>query len=94
MIMGGDGQGVSTDPLFQELPRLLTIDVVAALLGVHRNTLRRWRVGEVGPKAHVLPGGGWRYREDEVLAWARDSCACCHRIHVGGVRALVGADHG
>jgi len=67
----------SADELFAALPELLTIGEVAVLLRVHRNTLMRWRQKEIGPQAHALPGGGWRYRQDEVLAWARDSCPWC-----------------
>ena len=65
---------------FAALPVLLSIDEVCALLDVHRNTLRRWRLRGFGPVGYAV-GGSWIYREDEVLAWLRDACPCCRRMH-------------
>lgn len=72
--------GTPSGGRFAALPALLSIDEVCALLGVHRNTLRRWRLRGFGPVGHTV-GGAWIYREDEVLAWVRDSCSCCRRVH-------------
>ena len=73
------GEAVA-DPALAVLPRLLSIDEVCVVLGVHRNTLRRWRLRDVGPTSYAV-GGGWVYRQDEVMEWVRRSCSCCHRVH-------------
>lgn len=71
------------DRAFDGLPALLTLDEVAELLWVHRNTLDRWRRKGVGPEAHRLPGGQCRYQRDEVLAWLRASCVCAGGLAAG-----------
>jgi hypothetical protein len=71
--------------LFAELPLLLSKDEVAAMLRVHRNTLTRWGRRGFGPPVHVLPGGGCRYRRDELLEWLRGTCTC------GAMHAVEGA---
>lgn len=50
-----------------KLPTLLTINEVAALLRVHRNTLNRWRRAGTGPPLLTLPNGGTRYDRDQLL---------------------------
>jgi DNA-binding transcriptional MerR regulator len=57
-----------------KLPTLLTINEVAALLRVHRNTLNRWRRAGTGPPLLTLPNGGTRYDRDQLLSWlSRDT---------------------
>ncbi len=50
--------------------RFLTPAAVAALLGVHRNTLRAWEKRGDGPPLRRLAGGRViRYVEHELRAW-------------------------
>jgi len=52
---------------------LLTSKEVAQMLGVHTSTLRRWRMGGVGPAYHQLGGrqSRCRYRLADVERWLR-----------------------
>jgi excisionase family DNA binding protein len=80
IVDGCDAQeGAASGGRFAALPALLSIDEVCALLGVHRNTLRRWRLRGFGPVGHAV-GGSWIYREDEVMEWVRSNCRRRHRV--------------
>ncbi|MBO4513504.1 MAG: helix-turn-helix domain-containing protein [Victivallales bacterium] len=58
-----------TDIITVEIPRLLTGNQACALLGIHRNTLRRWeRSGLITPIKYNV--NCYRYRADEVAALA------------------------
>lgn len=50
---------------------LLTTAETAALLKVHVDTLRRWRLAGRGP-AYVRIGSTYRYWRSVVLAWIND----------------------
>ncbi|WP_029260306.1 helix-turn-helix transcriptional regulator [Microbacterium sp. Cr-K29] len=54
------------------LPRLLTIDELAAYLDVPRRTLDGWRARKVGPP-FVKFGKSVRYPEHALLRWM-DAC--------------------
>jgi excisionase family DNA binding protein len=47
-------------------------DYVAALVGLTRNTLEKWRVRGQGPP-FVKLGGRVRYRRSDVLAWIEEN---------------------
>lgn len=49
-----------------QLPRLLTIDELAAYTGVPKDTLERWRATKSGPAFYKL-GRTIRYPESQVL---------------------------
>jgi excisionase family DNA binding protein len=62
--------------------RLLTARAVADLLGVSTETVLRWvRAGKL--PAVRLPGGGIRFREDDLDAWLAERTA----------GATLGAEH-
>lgn len=47
----------------------ITSSEAAAMLGVTRNTLRRWcRAGD-GPTHYITPGGEMRFKVADVQAW-------------------------
>ena len=58
---------------FPEMPALFTVKEVAERLGVHRNTLRRWRLRGVGPKVIVAVPGAVLYDRSEVVEWLRQA---------------------
>lgn len=51
-----------------ELERLLTLDEVAYFLGIPKNTIYRWRVDGLGPRASKV-GKHLRYRRRDLEAW-------------------------
>jgi excisionase family DNA binding protein len=58
--------------------RLMTARQVAELLGVSAETILRWsRRGEL--PAIRLPGGGLRFREDELEDWLATRARRVHR---------------
>lgn len=50
-------------------PAYLTSAQVAALIGVSRTTMKRWRLLGKGPPAIVLHGRTVRYEAERVHAW-------------------------
>ena len=59
----------SETPMTDEEALYLTIDEVATLLHVPKDTLYWWRRTHEGPPALKLPNGRLLYRRDQVLAW-------------------------
>ncbi len=55
-----------TESRIADLPRLMTIDEVAAYLQVPKNTIYRWRHHQDGPRA-VRLGKHLRFKRDHVL---------------------------
>ena len=51
-----------------ELERLLTLEEVSRYLAIPKNTLYRWRVDGLGPKA-LKVGKHLRYRHADLEAW-------------------------
>ena len=58
---------------FPETPAFLTVKEVAERLGVHRNTLRRWRLRGVGPRVLFVAPGAVLYGRSEVSEWLRQA---------------------
>lgn len=66
------------------IPKLLSTDEVAAMLGVKRNTLERWRVFGHGPrfvKFSKSAKSAVRYRSDVVEAWINEQTADSTTAH-------------
>ncbi len=58
-----------------EKPRrpLMSRKEVAEYLGVHRQTVAALQEDDVHPLPFLLVGGQYRYRPEEVEAWAEDA---------------------
>lgn len=56
-------------PPIAERLRLLTEDQAAELLGLHVQTLRRWRRARTGPRAVILGARRYGYRLGDIEAW-------------------------
>jgi predicted DNA-binding transcriptional regulator AlpA len=71
----GHNGGPPLDPpatktvLDREIERLLSVDDLATLLGVHRRTLLRWHGAGQGPPRCMLPGRRIAFRPESVVAW-------------------------
>jgi excisionase family DNA binding protein len=48
--------------------KLLTPDAAAAMLGVSKTTLLKWRMKNIGPPFYRA-GRNIRYNEDDLVAW-------------------------
>lgn len=60
------------DQAVAELPRLLTPQEVAAMLGLTERTLERWRITGEGPRFAKLSRSTVRYKHDDVAAFVAD----------------------
>jgi excisionase family DNA binding protein len=58
-------------PVFEYPTRLVTVEELAELLGLNRQTLYQWRVLGKGPRG-IRVGGRVRYRQAEVEAWLQE----------------------
>jgi excisionase family DNA binding protein len=54
-------------------PSLLSIALLAKLLGVSKRTVHRWNSSEEIPRA-VFLGGTPRWRYEEIVAWTTSGC--------------------
>ncbi len=48
---------------------VFTIDEVAKMVDVHRDTIIRWIRKGVGPAYHLTPTGHYRFSENDVQTW-------------------------
>lgn len=49
--------------------RMMSVQDLAAMLGVPTATVYRWRTRGEGPRGHRLVGGHVRYRASDVEEW-------------------------
>ncbi|MBI3837842.1 MAG: helix-turn-helix domain-containing protein [Planctomycetia bacterium] len=54
-------------------PALLSVELVAKLLGVSKRTIHRWNSSQMIPRAVGL-AGTTRWRRDEIEAWLLAGC--------------------
>jgi excisionase family DNA binding protein len=52
-------------------PELLSTKEAARLLGVHYNTMSKWRIRGIGPR-FVKIGTAIRYRRSDIETWLRN----------------------
>ncbi len=60
------------DQVEAQLPRLLTPQEVAAMLGLTERTLERWRITGEGPRYSKLSRSTVRYLREDVAAFVAD----------------------
>ncbi len=79
-----EAQDTAQTALLRRRLGVLNEDELAAMLGVKRSTLQRWRVDGKGPSYSKPSAGSILYREEDVAAWLAQRVEQTPEMKFGG----------